>query len=76
MQLSRSSTAAAILPSGSQPTYFPSVPSRARRLSKLDEDDEAGQGDDFYRVNGAGEMLVFSAADFETFFKCVLICSP
>jgi predicted amidohydrolase YtcJ len=24
-----------------------------------------GQGDDFYRVNGAGEMLVASAADFE-----------
>jgi len=24
-----------------------------------------GDGDDFYRVNGAGEMLVFSAADFE-----------
>lgn len=26
-----------------------------------------GQGDDFYRANGAGEMLVFSAADFEDF---------
>jgi predicted amidohydrolase YtcJ len=26
-----------------------------------------GEGDDFYRVNGAGEMLVFSAADFEDF---------
>jgi predicted amidohydrolase YtcJ len=26
-----------------------------------------GQGDDFYRMNGAGEMLVFSAADFEDF---------
>src|SRR6266581_452018 len=24
-----------------------------------------GEGDDFYRVNGAGEMLVYSAADFE-----------
>jgi predicted amidohydrolase YtcJ len=24
-----------------------------------------GKGDDYYRVNGAGEMLVFSAADFE-----------
>src|SRR5579863_6269699 len=24
-----------------------------------------GQGDDFYRINGAGEMLVASAADFE-----------
>jgi predicted amidohydrolase YtcJ len=26
-----------------------------------------GQGDDFYRMNGAGEMLVFSAADYENF---------
>jgi predicted amidohydrolase YtcJ len=26
-----------------------------------------GAGDDFYRVNGAGEMLVYSAADFEDF---------
>ncbi len=26
-----------------------------------------GRGDDFYRMNGAGEMLVFSAADFEAF---------
>src|SRR5258706_8418703 len=24
-----------------------------------------GNGDDFYRLNGAGEMLVYSAADFE-----------
>src|SRR5437870_5336874 len=24
-----------------------------------------GEGDDFFRINGAGEMLVFSAADFE-----------
>jgi predicted amidohydrolase YtcJ len=28
-----------------------------------------GKGDDFYRVNGAGEMLVFSAADFEDFLQ-------
>lgn len=28
-----------------------------------------GQGDDFYRVNGAGEMLAFSAADFEDFLE-------
>jgi len=27
------------------------------------------EGDDFYRVNGAGEMLVFSAADFEDFLE-------
>ncbi|SCW43660.1 amidohydrolase [Ancylobacter rudongensis] len=26
-----------------------------------------GQGDDLYRTNGAGEMLVYSAADFEDF---------
>jgi predicted amidohydrolase YtcJ len=26
-----------------------------------------GQGNDFYRQNGAGEMLVYSAADFEDF---------
>ena len=28
-----------------------------------------GQGDDFYRCNGAGEMLVYSAADFEDFLE-------
>ncbi|MGC1527274.1 MAG: amidohydrolase [Phormidesmis sp.] len=28
-----------------------------------------GDGDDFCRVNGAGEMLVFSAADFEDFLQ-------
>jgi predicted amidohydrolase YtcJ len=28
-----------------------------------------GDGDDFYRMNGAGEMLVFSAADFEDFLQ-------
>jgi predicted amidohydrolase YtcJ len=28
-----------------------------------------GQGDDYYRCNGAGEMLVFSAADFEDFLE-------
>ncbi len=27
------------------------------------------RGDDFYRMNGAGEMLVFSAADFEDFLE-------
>jgi predicted amidohydrolase YtcJ len=30
---------------------------------------EPGEGDDFYRMNGAGEMLVFSAADFENFLE-------
>lgn len=28
-----------------------------------------GQGDDVFRLNGAGEMLVFSAADFEDFME-------
>lgn len=28
-----------------------------------------GDGSDFYRHNGAGEMLVFSAADFEDFLQ-------
>lgn len=28
-----------------------------------------GEGGDFYRMNGAGEMLVFSAADFEDFLE-------
>lgn len=30
---------------------------------------EPGEGDDYYRCNGAGEMLVFSAADFEDFLE-------
>jgi len=37
-----------------------------RRWTKMTK---PGQGDDFYRVNGAGEMLVFSAADFEDFLE-------
>jgi predicted amidohydrolase YtcJ len=28
-----------------------------------------GEGSDFFRMNGAGEMLVFSAADFEDFLE-------
>lgn len=28
-----------------------------------------GQGNDFFKLNGAGEMLVFSAADFEDFLE-------
>ena len=28
-----------------------------------------GKGDDFYRCNGAGEMLVYAAADFEDFLE-------
>ena len=37
------------------------LPALGRKLVK------PGQGDDRYRHNGAGEMLVFSAADFEDF---------
>jgi predicted amidohydrolase YtcJ len=33
------------------------------------KDVKAGQGDDMYRINGAGEMLVYSAADFEDFLE-------
>jgi predicted amidohydrolase YtcJ len=33
------------------------------RITRPDE------GDDFYRMNGAGEMLVYSAADFEDFLE-------
>src|SRR5258708_25137932 len=28
-----------------------------------------GEGDDMFRINGAGEMLVYSAADFEDFLE-------
>ncbi|MDA4113845.1 MAG: amidohydrolase family protein, partial [Thaumarchaeota archaeon] len=28
-----------------------------------------GEGNDFYRMNGAGEMLVYSAADYENFME-------
>src|SRR5688500_14183604 len=30
---------------------------------------EPGAGDEFYRMNGAGEMLAYSAADFEDFLE-------
>src|SRR5438132_4512869 len=30
---------------------------------------QPGEGSDFYRMNGAGEMLTFSAADFEDFLE-------
>jgi predicted amidohydrolase YtcJ len=30
---------------------------------------QPGQGDAYYRMNGAGEMLVFSASDFEDFLE-------
>jgi predicted amidohydrolase YtcJ len=35
-----------------------------------------GKGDDFYRMNGAGEMLVYSAADFEDFLEARPDMSP
>lgn len=38
-------------------------------FSKWTKTTKPGQGDDYYRMNGAGEMLVFSAADFEDFLE-------
>jgi predicted amidohydrolase YtcJ len=38
-------------------------------FSKWIEMTRPGAGDDYYHVNGAGEMLVFSAADFEDFLQ-------
>jgi predicted amidohydrolase YtcJ len=42
-------------------------PRREGRLSALDRHRRYKQGTDYFRHNGAGEMLVFSAADFEDF---------
>lgn len=36
-------------------------------FARWSEQVKPGQGDDLYRHNGAGEMLVYSAADFEDF---------
>jgi predicted amidohydrolase YtcJ len=38
-------------------------------FTKWTEITRPGAGDDYYHVNGAGEMLVFSAADFEDFLQ-------
>ena len=38
-------------------------------FSKWVEMTRPGEGSDFYRMNGAGEMLAFSAADFEDFLE-------
>ena len=38
-------------------------------FSKWTEMTQPGAGDDYFHVNGAGEMLVFSAADFEDFLQ-------
>jgi predicted amidohydrolase YtcJ len=38
-------------------------------FSKWIDTTKPGAGSDFYRLNGAGEMLVFSAADFEDFLE-------
>ncbi|NKI70735.1 amidohydrolase family protein [Collimonas pratensis] len=38
-------------------------------FQKWSEMVKPGDGNDFYRHNGAGEMLVFSAADFEDFLE-------
>ncbi len=38
-------------------------------FSKWVQTTRPGDGDDFYRMNGAGEMLTYSAADFEDFLE-------
>ncbi|MGH7150450.1 MAG: amidohydrolase, partial [Planctomycetota bacterium] len=38
-------------------------------FSRWTSETAPGRGDDLYRVNGAGEMLVYSAADFEHFLE-------
>jgi predicted amidohydrolase YtcJ len=38
-------------------------------FSKWVKTTRPGEGSDFYRMNGAGEMLVYSAADFEDFLE-------
>ena len=38
-------------------------------FSKWAKITQPGQGDDYYRMNGAGEMLAFSAVDFEDFLE-------
>jgi predicted amidohydrolase YtcJ len=38
-------------------------------FSKWSQITSPGAGDDFFRMNGAGEMLVYSAADFEDFLQ-------
>ena len=48
-------------------SLHPEAEGREGRLSELDEDLEIQAGHDYFRHNGAGEMLVFSAADFEDF---------
>jgi hypothetical protein len=50
-----------------QPVH-PKAEAGEGRLPALDADgNKYQQGDDYFRLNGAGEMLVYSAADFEDF---------
>jgi predicted amidohydrolase YtcJ len=49
---------------------FPQRPGReTEEFSRWADLVRPGEGDGFYRMNGAGEMLVFSAADFENFLE-------
>src|SRR4026209_340349 len=49
---------------------FPPKPrGEATESQRWTNDVQPGQGDAVYRHNGAGEMLVFSAADFENFLE-------
>jgi predicted amidohydrolase YtcJ len=38
-------------------------------FTKWTQENTPAQGDDFYRLNGAGEMLVYTAADYENFLQ-------
>jgi len=44
-------------------------PSRSADFQRWTKMTRSGAGDEFFRMNGAGEMLVFSAADFEDFLE-------
>jgi len=46
---------------------YPETEARTGRFPELDQNDQGGDGNDFYRVNGAGEMLVFFRRGFEDF---------
>src|SRR5262249_42528392 len=49
--------------------FTPRPPQGISDLFKWGTMTPPGEGSDFYRMNGAGEMLVFSAADFEDFLE-------
>ena len=56
-------------PSGLRQICSRSARTRSSTTSPPGKSVKAGQGDDVFRINGAGEMLVYSAADFEDFLE-------